>query len=174
MKRVKKPIRLGLEIIAVLNMNSESLVASKQEEYVEYQELDSEYQLTNKQLSDYQNFVRSCLSVIKKCQFDVVEKYQIDKSYSYYFHFTPVPYSDFQDSPLQLYVKFRLFDHYQNIASVVGSDASTENEGVTFKAFVVEGVAHDNIAAALKDIRDICIDIKHGNIGGAKCLKEFW
>lgn len=164
MKRILKPTKLTLEIVAVLNTASDSPeVAAAVDVDAEYRDLDFEYQLSNEQLSRYRDFVRSCLSIVKNFGFEIVDKYQSDISYSYYFQFQPNQYAGFEDSNLELDVKFRLSDHYQLSESSPDSDASTKREGVIFRSFVVEGVAHDDILSTLKAIKEICQDLKVGD-----------
>ena len=89
--------KYSVEIIAVLNVDQSgdvpSIAASHDSVTLEYRDLDYKYQLSPVQLSTYQNFVRSALSIVKNFGFEIVDKYQSDKSYSYYYQFTPTPYS---------------------------------------------------------------------------------
>ena len=155
--------KIELEIVAVLNINTDYSVAASKKPTVEYRELADSLQLLKKQLEEYRNFVRSIVSIIKNFGFDVVDEYQSSKSYSYYVQFTPEPYKGFEDEMLELDVKFRISDHYQESSSVTEGNPSSKNAGVIFKSFVVEGVNHSDIASAMLDVKHICQDLKIGN-----------
>ena len=70
--------KFSIEIIAVLNIESElqfksidtEVAVSYNDVTIEYRDLDFKYQLSQTQLSAYQNFVRSALSIVKKFGFE--------------------------------------------------------------------------------------------------------
>lgn len=161
MKRVLKLNKIEVEIIAVLNIQSD--IAADVE--LEYREMDFKYQLTNAQLMTYQDFVRTVVAAIDKRGFEIIEQYQSSKSYSYYIQFTPEPYKGFEDQMLELDVKFRLSDHYPEHGgdSLLSDDPTNRTRDVIFKGFVVEGVTHDNVASVILDINEICNDLKRGD-----------
>lgn len=165
-------VRVELDICAVLALSmTNTNVAAAKKDLIQQRDLPFEYQLTDKQFEAYKNFIRSAVSVIKKRGFYVDEEYQSNKSYSYYIRFTPTPYIGFEDKMLELDVKFRLSDHYQQSDSIDTegeesddtASSDTSISGTIFQSFVVEGVTHDNIAATLLDIKTICEDLQVGD-----------
>lgn len=179
MKKLIKPLHLELELIAVLNDSifenmAIPVVATKHEVKLEYRELPLEWQLSSKVFSIYKNWLCSMASIIASYGFDIVDEYQSDVSYSYYIQFSPR--ADLTDenpdrvvlmqdnTDILLDVKLRLSNHYQDPDEPVG--ARIERGSGTqriFSEFVVEGVKHDDLNSAIKDLQDICKDLQQGD-----------
>jgi len=165
MKRYIKGSINRIEIEIVMVMEYSDSIAAANRPVIEYRDLSFDHQLTSAQLEDYRNFIRSAVSIIYNFGFDVVDEYQSNKSYSYYIQFTPQPYKGFEDELLELDVKFRLSDHYQESNNTTDQSTNTLSNasGTIFKSFVVEGVRHTDIAETLLHIKNICKDLKVGD-----------
>lgn len=179
MKKLIKPIHLELELIAVLNdalFESVSLpvVATKHDIELEYRDLPIEWQLSDKVRSVYRNWIKSMASIIASYGFEIVDEYQSSVSYSYYIQFSPI--ADLtddipdrvvllqKDSDVLLDVKLRLSNHYlPEDEKVADSIERSRSKGKIFSEFVVEGVKHEDINAAIKDLQDICKDLTLGD-----------
>ena len=179
MKKLIKPIHLELELIAVLNDSiggsvSMPIAAAKHNVKLEYRDLPLEYQLSSKELSTYHNWLRSMTSIIVSYGFEIVDEYQSDESYSYYVQFTPV--ADLTDdipdrvllfqpgTDILLDVKLRLSNHYQEGGpQLADSVERSTSSGKIFSEFVVEGIKHEDINSAIKDLQGICKDLTQGD-----------
>ena len=173
----KKPIHLELELIAVLDptkFGDIPIAAAKHDVNLEYRDLPIEYQLTKPQLSVYQNWIRSMASIIASYGFDIIDEYQSEDSYSYYITFAPIADVDYDDpnklvlmksgTDLLLDVKLRLSNHYLPTGPVASDSIDrVTHSGRMFSEFVVEGVTHDNINTAIKDLQRICQDLSQGD-----------
>ena len=167
--------KIEVEIIAICpNLASYDIdLAASKKVNLQYRNLKSEWQLTSEQFEAWKNFINSVVAIITKFGFGIVDDYQSGESYSYYVQFTPQPYLGFEDEMLELDVKFRLSDHYQDqrkeksehTASYIDRKAiakESKNSPI-FTSFVVEGIKCDDIAATLLRIKNICQDLKVGD-----------
>ena len=179
MKKLIKPVHLELELIAVLNdsigeVMSMPVVAARHDISLEYRDLPLDWQLSDKVKSVYQNWLCSMASIIASYGFEIVDEYQSPKSYSYYIQFSPV--ADLtddipdrvvllqKDSDMLLDVKLRLSNHYlPDGAKVADSIERSRSTGKIFSEFIVEGVKHKDINAAIKDLQEICKDLTLGD-----------
>lgn len=179
MKKLIKPIHLELELIAVLNDSiggsiSMPIVAAMHDVKLEYRDLPLDWQLSDKVKSVYQNWLRSMASIIASYGFEIVDEYQSPESYSYYIQFSPV--ADLtddipdrvvllqKDSDMLLDVKLRLSNHYlPDGAKVADSIERSRSTGKIFSEFVVEGIKHEDINSAIKDLQGICKDLTQGD-----------
>ena len=183
----KKPIHLELEIIAVVDdaLISMPVVAAKHDVSLEYRDLPSEWQLTDSELSTYRSFIISMASIISSYGFDIVDEYQSEDSYSYYLQFTPmlnpgvldnteVPIPMKAGTDLLLDVKIRLSNHYINgQPTTTDSVARSISSGAMFKEFVVEGIKHESINAAIVDLQDICQHLRMGDYSRLSTVSKY-
>ena len=179
MKKYIKTIHLELELIAILNdvigeVVAMPVAAAKHDIDLKYRDLPLEYQLTKKELSVYHNWLRSMASIIVSYGFEIVDEYQSPISYSYYIQFSPQAdltdkSSDSivlmqKDTDILLDVKLRLSNHYQEGGPSVGDSIErSQSSGKIFSEFVVEGIKHDDINAAIRDLQEICKDLQRGD-----------
>lgn len=179
MKRLLETQHIELEIIAVLASSSAATITSAQHDVgLEYRNLPKEYKLTQTQLSRYKNFVKTMTSIIVNAGFEIIEEYQSPKSYSYYIKFTPSLYEGILETDVEqniprkintdliLDVKIRLSDHYvheEDEESIGDSVGRSSSRGVVFDEFVVAGVSTESINDAIKDLHEICKDLKAGD-----------
>lgn len=177
--RAKRSQHIELELIAVLADTFDYPVTTSQHDIeLEYRELPKEYELSQEQLSKYKNFVRTMASIIVNSGFEITEEYQSPKSYSYYLKFTPEPYEGILENDVDrsiprktgtdfiLDVKIRLSDHYvhpEDETAISDSIGRSKTSGTVFDEFVVAGVATDSINTAIKELHDICQDLKVGD-----------
>ena len=179
MKKLIRSLHLELELIAVLNdsigeVMPISIAAAKHDIDLKYRDLPLEYQLSKKELSVYHNWLRSMASIIVSYGFKTVDEYQSDVSYSYYIQFSPqADLTDEnpnrtvlmqKDTDILLDVKLRLSNHYQEGGpAVADSIERSQSSGKIFSEFVVEGIKHDDINSAIKDLQNICKDLQQGD-----------
>jgi len=179
MKKLVKPIHIELELIAVLNdalceSVSIPVAAAKHNIELEYRDLPIEWQLSDKVRSVYRNWIQSMASIIASYGFEIVDEYQSSESYSYYIQFSPVAdladdISDRvvllqKDSDVLLDVKLRLSNHYLPAGGKVSNSIErSRSTGKIFSEFVVEGVKHEDINMAIKDLQGICKDLTLGD-----------
>lgn len=155
----KKP---EIEIICVLNSDTVQEMSVAADTKIEWRNLRSELQLTDKQLTAYRDFINSAVSFIEKVGFRIVDEYQSDFSYSYYIEFEPITYEGIDNPLAGINVKFRISDHIPP-KYVQHSRISEKSSGVIFKSFIVDGVTHTSLIEALKAIKNLCLDIKAGD-----------
>lgn len=179
MKKYIKPLHLELELIAILDESlvdstQISVVAAKHNVKLEYRDLPLEWQLSGKVFDTYQNWLCSMASIIASYGFEIVDEYQSKTTYSYYIQFTPV--ADLTDdisnrtllfkegTDILLDVKLRLSNHRSDANKTVSQRISKGYDSTRiFSGFVVDGVKHDSINTAIKDLQDICKDLQHGD-----------
>ena len=176
-KNSKEPIHLELEIIAIPTWFDETTIAAAQHNIkLEPRNMKEAYQLTDAQYSLYANFIRTAVSIVVGAGFDIVDEYQSPDSLSYYVQFTPTFYDGILENDVNseiprkagtdfvLDVKFRLSDHYvTGEPRIVDTLGRSKSYGIAFKEFVIAGVTHESINTAIRDIRDVCQDLKAGD-----------
>ena len=142
-----------LDIELVLNNNID--------EDLEHRELSKEYQLTDEEFQAYSDFITTVIMVIKNRNFEIVEEYQSDKSYSYYIQFVPEFY-DGIEVPIRFDVKFRLSDYKGNNKMYNVENKNKVGEPI-FTSFVVNGVEHKKFYDTLVNIINILNDLQAGD-----------
>lgn len=173
----KEPLHLELEIIAVLNDVgiSTSIAATKHNIALEYRDLPPDYQLSAGEFSTYRSFIISMASIVASYDFEIIDEYQSEESYSYYLTFTPklnpgvldnteraVPMK--RGTDLLLYVKIRLSNHFTPNGPIAqDSIARSIDAGRMFKEFVIAGITHKSINSAIIDLQSICQSLQDGD-----------
>lgn len=148
-KSVSIPI-YELEIVAIMDITAD--VNSSNDILKHKHDMPYEYQLFDKEFEVYKDFIRTAVSIIKKQDFEVVEEYQSNVSYSYYIDFIPKTY---EDVDYKLRVKFRLSNH---TTPEVGRDIEELKSSTNriFRSFIVNDVTCDSVKSTLKEIADVC------------------
>ena len=153
-KSTDKPI-YELEIVAVMDIvadvNSSNDILKHGNPY--------DYQLFDKEFEIYKDFIRTAVSIIKKWDFEVIEEYQSNISYSYYIDFIPKTY---EDTDYKLRVKFRLSNHTTpEIDRDIEELKSSANR--IFESFIVNDVTCSSVKSTLKEIADVCNHLQLGD-----------
>ena len=155
-KSVSIPI-YELEIVAVMAIAAD--VNSSEDILKHRHNMPYEYQLSDKEFEVYKDFIRTAVSIIKKRDFEVIEEYQSNISYSYYIDFIPKTY---EDTDYKLRVKFRLSNHTTpEIDRDIEELKSSTNR--IFKSFIVNDVTCSSVKSTLKEIADICNHLQLGD-----------
>jgi len=176
-KLLNKPQQFELEIVVVMEGIVQSEIAASEHpiKLEPRNELKVEYQLSPKELAAYRNFLSTVASIIENQGFIFVEEYQSTESYSYYIQFTPVLYDGILDndtdhliprksnSDVVLDVKFRLSNH-RLPTGPIAQDSNSRNSasGRIITEFVVGNLTHSTLSATIKDVQEICADLKCG------------
>ena len=155
-KSVSIPI-YEIEIVAIMNTTAD--VNSSEDILKRKSNMPYEYQLSDKEFEVYKDFIRTAVSIIKKRDFEVVEEYQSNISYSYYIDFIPKTY---EDADYKLRVRFRLSNHTTPEVSRDVEDLKPSTDHI-FRSFIVNDVTCDSVKSTLKEITDICNHLQLGD-----------
>ena len=155
-KSTDKPI-YELEIIAIMDIAAD--VNSSKDILKHRPNMPYEYQLSDKEFEVYKDFIHTAVNIIKKRDFEVIEEYQSNISYSYYIDFIPETY---EDTDYKLRVKFRLSNHTAPEVSRDIEDHKSSTDHI-FRSFIVNDVTCDSVKSTLKEIANICNHLQLGN-----------
>ena len=155
-KSVSIPI-YELEIVAVMNIVAD--VNSSKDILKHRPDMPYEYQLSDEEFEVYKDFIRTAVSIIKKRDFEVIDEYQSNISYSYYIDFIPKTY---EDTDYKLRVKFRLSNHVAPEVSRDIEDHKSSTDHI-FRSFIVNDVTCDSVKSTLKEIADVCNHLQLGD-----------
>ena len=120
--------------------------------------ISKKHQLTEDQLTAYDDCIKSILSVITSNKFHIIDKYQSGKSYSYYVVFYPVEDSGKELDEVEL--EFRIANH-------PGKGLSDDEPVVTstriIKSFKLGSKRYPSTYEIVKAVSGICTELKLGN-----------
>ena len=114
-------------------------------------------ELSLEQVAAYRDWVTNVLSVINSYQFNIVQHYQGNETYSYYIYTEPELYEGFE--PEWVEVVFRIADH-------VNPPSMTPGKDKIIRTILINDTEYTNGSRVIAKIRELCKQIKVGDYSG--------
>ena len=122
--------------------------------------ISKKFQLTDDQLTAYDDLIKSVLSVVTFNKFRILDKHQSGKSYSYYITFYPIDESGTELDEVE--IEFRIANHS---GKGVPDEESIASSKRIIKSFKLGSTRYPNTFSIVQAVSGICDELKIGNYG---------
>ena len=152
----------AIEILINIDYDIESIAASTIEHPTNFKK---QRRLSEIKLGLLNDIVDSVISCVLYHDFDILEKYQSKRSYSYYLTFQPQDAEGNKLTPIP--VKFRMGDHDQK------SNDSVKPQYVVIVSIIMGAKVFDNRFEFLQDFNTMCEGLKSGSLKSVDIMDKY-